>query len=200
MTSWVQRGLLALAMASVAFTACNTSTRSVKAAAVKPEKDRKTAPDFTLKDADGKPVKLSDYRGKVVLLNFWATWCGPCKVEIPWFIEFEQAYKDRGFAVLGVSMDEDGWETVKPYIAARKINYRVLLGDDPVSNLYGGVESLPTTFMIDRDGRVASVHIGLVGKADYQNEIDHLVGADGKTAARSGVRGVMPAFAAGTGQ
>ena len=191
MKSWARRGLLAIAVLATTYTACNTSTRSVKAA-VKPEKDRKSAPDFALKDSDGKTVKLSDYHGKVVVLNFWATWCGPCKVEIPWFMEFEQKYKDRGFAVLGVSMDEDGWEAVKPYIAQRKINYRVLLGDDPVSNLYGGVESLPTTFMIDRDGRVASVHIGLVGKSEYQNEIDHLVSG--------GPVGITPALVVRAGE
>ena len=83
--------------AAIAFTACSSSNSSVRAA-VKPESERKKAPDFALKDADGKPVKLSDYRGKVVLLNFWATWCGPCKIEIPWFMEFEQTYKDKGFA------------------------------------------------------------------------------------------------------
>jgi peroxiredoxin len=198
--SWAIKGLLVIAVTATTFTACNTSTRSVKAA-VKPEKDRKKAPDFALKDSDGKTVKLSDYKGKVVVLNFWATWCGPCKVEIPWFIEFEQKFKDRGFAVLGVSMDEDGWETVKPYIAARKINYRILLGDDPVSNLYGGVESLPTTFVIDRDGRVASVHIGLVPRTDYQNEIMHLLenGSD-KAAAAGGTVRAVPAVLAGAGQ
>jgi peroxiredoxin len=157
-------------------TACSNSGTTARAA-VKAEKDRKKAPDFTLKDANGAAVKLSDYRGKVVLLNFWATWCGPCKIEIPWFMEFEQKFKDRGFAVLGVSMDEDGWEAVKPYLENRKVNYRVVLGDDTVGNLYGGIESLPTTFVIDRDGRVASIHIGLVGKRDYENEISHLIEA-----------------------
>jgi peroxiredoxin len=104
-------------------------------------KASKAAPNFTLKDADGRNVSLSDYKGKVVLLNFWATWCGPCKLEIPWFVEFEQKYKDRGFAVLGVSMDEDGWEVVKPYLAKTKVNYRILLGNDDVAKLYGGVDS-----------------------------------------------------------
>ena len=168
------RVLATVSLAAILTTACSNPSASVRAA-VKAEKDRKNAPDFTLKDADGKTVKLSDYRGKVVLLNFWATWCGPCKIEIPWFMEFEQTYKDRGFAVLGVSMDEDGWETVKPYIADKKVNYRVLLGDEVVGNLYGGIESLPTTFLIDKDGRVASVHIGLVSKRDYSTEIDHLI-------------------------
>ncbi len=142
---------------------------------VREDKDRKNAPDFALKDVSGKPVKLSDYRGKVVLLNFWATWCGPCKVEIPWFIDFEKQYKDRDFAVVGVSMDDDGWKSVTPYVSDKKINYRVVIGSDEVTTLYGGVDSLPTTFIIDRTGKVASVHIGLVSKLTYQDEITKLL-------------------------
>jgi peroxiredoxin len=147
------------------------------AAEVKAEKERKVAPDFTLKDADGKQVKLSDYRGKVVLLNFWATWCGPCKIEIPWFMDFEQTYKDKSFAVLGVSLDEDGWDSVKPYIKQKKINYRVMVGTEQIAQQYGEVDSLPTTFLIDREGRVAAVHIGLVSKSDYLHEILNLIGS-----------------------
>ena len=78
-------------------------------------------PDFALKDSTGQTVQLSDYHGKVVLLNFWATWCAPCKIEIPWFMEFQREYKDRNFAVLGVSMDEDGWDAVRPYMANHSI-------------------------------------------------------------------------------
>src|SRR5215469_18018774 len=144
-------------------------------AAVKGDKDRKAAPDFMLKDADGKTVHLSDYKGKVVLLDFWATWCGPCKIEIPWFMEFEQQLKDKGFAVVGVSMDEDGWNVVKPYIQQYKVNYRILLGNDQVGEIYGGVESLPTTFLIDRQGKIASVHIGLSGKDEFKNAINQLL-------------------------
>src|SRR5262245_37814470 len=81
---------------------------------------RKPAADFALQDSTGQTVRLSDYKGKVVLLDFWATWCGPCKVEEPWLKEFETTYKDRGFAVLGVSMDEEGWKVVKPYIEKQK--------------------------------------------------------------------------------
>jgi len=145
-------------------------------------RNRKPAADFTLHDANGSAVKLSDYRGKVVLLNFWATWCGPCTLEIPWFIEFEREYKTQGLAVLGVSMDEDGWKAIKPYVDAHKMNYRVLLGDDSVSQLYGGVESLPTTFIIDRAGRVAfPPHIGLAGKNEYLKEIQSLLGEQQQT-------------------
>lgn len=138
--------------------------------------ERKLAPDFTLQDADGTPVKLSDYRGKAVLLNFWATWCGPCGIEIPWFTQFQKDYKSKGLEIVGVSMDEDGWKAIKPYIAEHKINYRVLLGNDSVSQLYGGVDSLPTTFIVGRDGKVAYVHVGLAGRNQYQSEIESVLG------------------------
>ncbi len=138
--------------------------------------DRKPAPNFELKDAEGKSLKLSDLRGKVVLLNFWATWCQPCAMEIPWFVEFEQQYKARGLEIVGVSMDEDGWTAVKPYIARHNINYRMVLGNDSVSQLYGGVDSLPTTFLIDREGRLAGPpYVGLAGKNEYLHEIQNLL-------------------------
>lgn len=146
--------------------------------------NRKAAPDFALTDANGATVKLSDYRGKVVLLNFWATWCGPCALEIPWFIQFEQQYKSQGFEIIGISMDEDGWKVVKPYIAEHKLNYRVLLGNDSVTQLYGGVDSLPTTFIIDRNGKFAfAPHIGAVEKNDCQQEIESLLGTKPQSAA-----------------
>lgn len=143
--------------------------------AVKDNKDRKAAPDFELKDVNGKVVRLSDYRGKVVLLDFWATWCGPCGIEIPWFTEFQRKYKDRGFTVLGVSMDDGGWKDVKPFVAEKKINYQIVLGDDKTSDQYGSVEALPTTFVIDREGRIASVHVGLVDKKEFDDAIQKLL-------------------------
>ena len=159
-------------------TGCARDPQTVHAA-VKPIEKRQVAPEFALQDSDGKIVKLSDYKGKVVLLNFWATWCGPCKIEIPWFKEFETTYKNKNFAVLGVAMDDEGWEIVKPYIEQQKINYRTLLGTEPVGALYGGVDSLPTSFLIDRDGRIASVHVGLVSKSVYVDEIKSLLDAPG---------------------
>jgi peroxiredoxin len=140
-----------------------------------PPVPRKPAPDFTLTDANGAAVKLSDYKGKVVLLDFWATWCGGCNVEIPWFVEFEDKYKDKGFAVLGVSMDEDGWTKVKPFMEKRKMNYRVMLGSEDVAKLFQ-VDTLPTTLLIDRQGRIAASKAGLVNKEIMENAINQLLG------------------------
>lgn len=133
--------------------------------------DRRMAPDFTLTDASGGNVKLSDFRGKVVLLNFWATWCAPCKQEIPWFTEFQRSNRHNGFAVLGVSMDEGGWDAVKPYIHQKGINYPVMIGNDEVAELYGGVHTIPLTIIVDRSGRVAAVHSGLCTKQEYEADI-----------------------------
>jgi cytochrome c biogenesis protein CcmG/thiol:disulfide interchange protein DsbE len=151
--------------------ACSSPVRK---ASLKPEKQRKSAPDFSLQDSNGRTVHLSDYRGKVVLLNFWATWCGPCRLEIPWFVQFERQHKDQGFAVIGIAMDDDGWASVKPFAEDLEINYRILMGNDSVALLYGGVDSLPTTFLIDRAGKVASVHIGLVSRSYYENDLKEL--------------------------
>jgi len=177
------RFLIAFAAALVAacfLTGCGTQPRSVKAASsVKPDTERHPAPEFALKDADGKTVRLEEYKGKVVLLDFFATWCGPCKIEIPWFMEWERKHKDKGFSVLGVSMDDEGWEVVKPFLADLKVNYRVVIGNDSTAQLYGGVDALPTTFLIDRNGKIAAVHIGLASKKAFEDGIEQLLQAPG---------------------
>jgi cytochrome c biogenesis protein CcmG/thiol:disulfide interchange protein DsbE len=162
-----------LAISLIQFQGCSSSY--VRAATVKPDNERKPAPDFALKDADGKTVHLSDYKGKVVLLDFFATWCGPCKIEIPWFTEMERKNKDRGFAVLGISMDDEGWELVKPFLADLKVNYRVVIGNDQTASMYGGVEALPTTFLIDKEGKIAATHVGLASRKDFEDGIEQLL-------------------------
>jgi len=142
---------------------------------VKNASQRQKAPEFALKDASGKLVHLSDYKGKVVVLDFWATWCGPCKVEIPWFMEFEKEYRSKGFEVLGVSMDDDGWKAINPYVAEKKINYPIVLANEEVNEAYGGIEALPTTLIIGRDGRIRFIHSGLIARADYEKEIRELL-------------------------
>lgn len=165
-----------LLAASLAFAGCASSvTRGEPARGDRKASDRKPAPDFELKDVNGKTIRLSDYRGQVVLLNFWATWCGPCKIEIPWFVEFQRTYKDRGFTVIGVSVDEDGWDAVRPFLEARQVNYPVVVSTPEVEMKYGGVEALPMSFLIDRDGLIASTHVGLVTKKTYEEEIRQLL-------------------------
>ncbi|HEV3198313.1 MAG TPA: redoxin domain-containing protein [Bryobacteraceae bacterium] len=184
---------IALASAGVMgcqYWASSHTQGSVLAASVKADKDRKDAPDFSLKDADGKVVHLSDYKGKVVLLDFWATWCGPCKIEIPWFMEMQRKNKDKGFEVLGVAMDDEGWEVVKPFLADLGVNYRVVIGNDHTADTYGGVDALPTTFLIDRSGKIAAVHVGLASKKDFEDGIQELLQAP---AAAGTDRAALPA-------
>lgn len=190
---------LAILFTAIAiFCFCSCTSSHSKAATESAEAGRKPAPDFTLKDENGTNVSLADYKGKVVLLNFWATWCGPCQIEIPWFEQFEQQYKSQGFAVLGVSMDDEGWPAVKPFIAAHKVNYRILLGNDSVGQLYGGLDALPTSFMIDREGRLAYTHVGLAGKNEYLNEIQSLLASKQDTAAMRST--LTPALLFGTAE
>ena len=118
---------------------------------------------------------MSDYKGKVVLLNFWATWCPPCKAEIPWFEEFQRTYGAQGLVVVGISMDEDGWRAVRPFLEATRIDYRVAIGDAALAQKYGGVESLPETLLIDRDGKIAARHVGIVSRSDYEIEIGRIL-------------------------
>lgn len=134
-----------------------------------------TAPDFTLPDSTGSPIKLSAYKGKVVLLDFWATWCTGCKVEIPWYVEFQNKYGKDGLTAIGVSMDDDGWKSVKPFLEEHKLNYPVVIANQDLANRYGGLPSLPMTLLIDRNGKIAESHAGMVDKDAFENKIKALL-------------------------
>lgn len=137
---------------------------------------RKDAPDFVLTDASGASVRLSNYKGQVVLLDFWATWCTGCKVEIPWFIEFEKKYRGRGLSAIGVAMDAEGWQLVKPYLAEHPISYPVIIGDlDFLQRRFGLAPSLPVTLLIDRNGKIAETHPGVIDKEAFENDIQQLL-------------------------
>ena len=140
------------------------------------DRDRQPAPDFALVDQNGFTVRLSALRGRVVLLNFWATWCKPCRAELPWFGDFERKYHNEGLSVLGISVDQEGWTAVRPFVAKLNLSYSVMVGGNAITNLYGGLDSLPTTLMIDKAGRVAATHIGLLkNKESYETELRALL-------------------------
>jgi peroxiredoxin len=144
---------------------------------------RRPAPAFRLMNASGKPVRSSDYRGNVVLLDFWATECGGCKAEIPGFIDLQREYGNKGLTSIGVSMDilyenlksaDEGWSRVKPFIKDHAVNYAILMGDDAVSKAYD-IQAMPATYLLDKKGRIAAAYIGIVDKNDIEANIKTLI-------------------------
>jgi peroxiredoxin len=132
--------------------------------------------DFTLKDMNGAEVRLADLKGKVVLLNFWATWCGPCRLEIPAFVELQEKYRDQGFRVVGISVD-DPPEALPPFAKRFKVNYPLIVGVDreDVQKAYGPIFGVPMTFMIGRNGRICMKHVGPASKEQFESEIKSLL-------------------------
>lgn len=148
-----------------------------------PRLQGREAPNFTLTNVDGKKVSLSDYRGKAVLINFWATWCAPCKIETPWFVELYNQYAPKGFEILGVSEDDSSVSRaqIAKFGKEEGINYPLLVGNDAVSHKYGGVEVLPTSYFVGRNGKVVAETAGLVAKDEVEANIKKALaaGADG---------------------
>ncbi len=148
----------------------------------------KPAPAFTLEDLSGKKVSLADYKGKAVLVNFWATWCAPCKIETPWLVDLRNQYASQGFEILGVSTEGDGvgkddmaaWNKDKQMIAKSvqqlKMPYPVLIDGDSISDQYGGLDQLPTSFFLDRNGTVVAAQLGLTSKSDIEDNIKKALG------------------------
>lgn len=135
------------------------------------------APEFELLDLNGNPVHLSSFRGKAVVLNFWASWCAPCRREMPWFIDFQKEYGPQGLQIIGVSMDEGGRDAIVPLVRRMGVDYVVLLGDDHVSSLYGGLQILPTTYYIAPDGSVRAFVRGVISKTEVERDIREVLGA-----------------------
>jgi peroxiredoxin len=158
-------------LASILLLALAATAQSPKTS--KSSTGRSPAPNFNLKDASGKDVKLADLKGKVVLVNFWATWCEGCQVEIPWFVEFQREYADRGLAVVGIAMDDD-WKSVKPWIEEKKVNYPIVIGNQGLGKQYGLI-GMPLTALVDREGRIADVHNGIVDKTATEQRIKDLL-------------------------
>ena len=129
------------------------------------------APDFSLESLDGKTMRLSDLRGKAVLLNFWATWCGPCKIEMPWFVDLQNKYGSQGLQIVGVAMDDASKEDIGKFARDMGVNYPILIGKESVGDQYGGVPALPESFLIARDGKIVDKIIGLRGKAEIEDAI-----------------------------
>ena len=138
------------------------------------------APDFDLPTLDGRRMRLSDLRGKAVLLNFWATWCPPCKIEMPWFVELQKQYGKDGLVVVGVAMDDTEAPKIAAFANEMGVNYPVLLGTDQVSDDYGNVQYLPTTFYVDRNGTIVDKAAGLFSRQEIESDVKKILASSYK--------------------
>jgi cytochrome c biogenesis protein CcmG/thiol:disulfide interchange protein DsbE len=144
------------------------------ATGLRPLEERTPAPGFALASATNTTISLSRYKGRVVLLDFWATWCTGCKVEIPWYQEFQKKYARRGLTSVGVAMDDEGWAKVKPYLREHPINYPIVIGNPSLVKPYK-VDNMPVTLLLDRQGNIADWHVGMVDKDTWELEIRQLL-------------------------
>jgi thiol-disulfide isomerase/thioredoxin len=174
-----------LFVAAVDFSGCSRKSESASAAASSPAKGALASePDVTFKDLQGNSVSLASFKGKVVLVNFWATWCEPCRTEIPWMIDFQQKFGSKGFTLLGVAMDDEGKSVVQPFVQKTQFNvdgqsmamdYPIVLGTDSIASKFGGLIGLPTSVLLSRDGKIEKRYIGLVNRDQLAKEIQSLL-------------------------
>ncbi len=152
-------------------------------AAEAPRLEGKAAPGFALVNLEGKRVSLADYKGRPVLVNFWATWCAPCKLEMPWFEDFRKQYASQGFEILGITEDDAGKDEIAKAVRKTGVTYPILLTDGKVASLYGGVDYLPMSFYVDRTGKVVEETAGLNSKDEVEANIRKIVGQGSGTVA-----------------
>lgn len=148
---------------------------AVTALALQASEPGKKAADWKLQDVNGKAVSLADFKGKVVILDFWATWCGPCVKEVPGFVELQKQYGPEGVVVVGVSLDDEGPKVVKKFMEKYSVNYPVVMYNNKVIKDYGNIQSIPTTFVIDRDGKIIFKHVGFTEKSVFESQIKSLL-------------------------
>lgn len=170
---WLAAIILVLSAGVLAIQRFGINNEIVEARAA--SKTAKEAPSWELKDVSGKTVKSSEFDGKVVILDFWATWCPPCRKEIPGFIELQKQYGKQGLMVVGISLDQEGPEVVEKFMKSYRINYPVVMGTTEIVEAFGGIEGIPTTFVIDRQGKIQSKHVGYVDKSVFEKEITPLL-------------------------
>jgi thiol-disulfide isomerase/thioredoxin len=169
------------------FSGCHTGGASVNTTGSQVQDangNKPMEPDVTFKDLDGKDVTLASLKGKVVIVNFWATWCDPCREEIPWLIEFQQKYADKGFTFVGIATDEEGKSVVQPFVQTTNfnvnghptlMNYPIVLGGDDIEAKFGGLLGLPTSIVISRDGKIQKKYIGIANRASLEKDIQALL-------------------------
>jgi thiol-disulfide isomerase/thioredoxin len=168
------------------FTKGGKGASGVIASVLKPQDDGPAngtvAPDFRLKSLDGKEVSLSSLKGKAVMVNFWATWCEPCKIEMPWLVDLQEKYRKDGFEILGVAMDDSSQKEISEFARKMKVNYTVVIGSEKVADLYGGLDGLPTNFFLDRNGKVIDSFKGLRSESVIVDDIKKALASETKNA------------------